>query len=238
MRGETLRKHPDPHIRGISIHSPHARGDVLKPFLYALSERFQSTPLMRGETNRADAAAVFRIFQSTPLMRGETNRADAAAVFRIFQSTPLMRGETCTCFMIAARATAFQSTPLMRGETFVRTWAVSRFSFQSTPLMRGETKLVKYNHVHVRISIHSPHARGDSIASISALIWSHFNPLPSCEGRPDQRMLFYAPFEFQSTPLMRGETIRVYCHLPDIHISIHSPHARGDPFARLNKDLG
>ena len=36
------------------------------------------------------------------------------------------------------------------------------------------------------------------------------------------------PHEFQSTPLMRGETIRTLAIGADAFISIHSPHARGD----------
>ena len=81
-----------------------------------------------------------------------------------------------------------------------------------------------------------------------------FNPLPSCEGRHDKRkyrrhLLYFNPLpscegrrrvvhtagrrcEFQSTPLMRGET-RYGELLPcTAFISIHSPHARGDPKGR------
>ena len=35
-------------------------------------------------------------------------------------------------------------------------------------------------------------------------------------------------FPFQSTPLMRGETLFIYDLLAYHDISIHSPHARGD----------
>ena len=57
---------------------------------------------------------------------------------------------------------------------------------------------------------------------------SHFNPLPSCEGRPNHPCSTSQHAQFQSTPLMRGETPTD----PILHqypvISIHSPHARGD----------
>ena len=58
----------------------------------------------------------------------------------------------------------------------------------------------------IDISIHSPHARGDRRLGKAKRRESDFNPLPSCEGRPD----------------VQRETA------PNLGISIHSPHARGD----------
>ena len=51
----------------------------------------------------------------------------------------------------------------MRGETasYFHTFRV--YPFQSTPLMRGETLVEHKLPLHREISIHSPHARGDSI---------------------------------------------------------------------------
>ena len=58
--------------RQISIHSPHARGDLLIAHPPCTYISFQSTPLMRGETSMsALKSGTFR-FQSTPLIRGET----------------------------------------------------------------------------------------------------------------------------------------------------------------------
>ena len=101
--------------------------------------------------------------------------------------------------------------------------------FQSAPLMRGETRRNNLIDSSLRISIRSPHARGDLYSgrcrnpqclfqsaplmrgetifggalSIPA---GNFNPLPSCEGRP------------------------WHTNFVDVipHISIRSPHARGD----------
>ena len=79
-----------------------------------------------------------------------------------------------------------------------------------------------------------------------------FNPLPSCEGRhaefrltPPKKSFQSTPLMrgetlyilikhcqsgiFQSTPLMRGETSHAYRRREKLLISIHSPHARGDP---------
>ncbi len=102
-----------------------------------------------------------------------------------------------------------------------------------------------------KISIHSPHARGDSVSRFydgsrqnfnplpscegrhPAMLFKHqlclyFNPLPSCEGRQGDYIMGLRAFLFQSTPLMRGETMSIILPGRMSLISIHSPHARGD----------
>ena len=212
---------------------------------------FQSTPLMRGETWRAlVCSTVPPHFNPLPSCEGRLASGVPAVVTRKFQSTPLMRGETIL-FLMCHSIHKFQSTPLMRGETMsvCLPWEWVQISihsphargdfcpsiyplhlviFQSTPLMRGETSLfpdfsrlpVDFNPlpscegrrfsacnpvIQLLISIHSPHARGDVIFS------RRFDDL-----------------EFQSTPLMRGETLVGLQAAFDYLISIHSPHARGD----------
>ena len=94
----------------------------------------------------------------------------------------------------------------MRGETRDTAGTATRWAFQSTPLMRGETGSVLSPTSLPSISIHSPHARGDTVQISIKHALSNFNPLPSCEGR---RVLFVRSVIlkiFQSTPLMRGET--------------------------------
>ena len=102
--------------------------------------------------------------------------------------------------------------------------------FQSTPLMRGETRQTDIYSIIVDISIHSPHARGDFVIAGTRQAAVDFNPLPSCEGRRDKSFALTATVKvFQSTPLMRGETIApVFSSHRISIISIHSPHARGD----------
>ena len=56
----------------------------------------------------------------------------------------------------------------------------------------------------------------------------YFNPLPSCEGRLETVHKLTDTIKFQSTPLMRGETIPRNASRANRLISIHSPHARGD----------
>ena len=43
--------------------------------------------------------------------------------------------------------------------------------------------------------------------SVAMVIASYFNPLPSCEGRHDKLVVDILSLTFQSTPLMRGETM-------------------------------
>ena len=78
--------------------------------------------------------------------------------------------------------------------------------FQSTPLMRGETTAHHSSGGRYRISIHSPHTRGDCPSPCRPSRRTYFNPLPSREGRHLGIDIDKAVREFQSTPLMRGET--------------------------------
>ena len=109
------------------------------------------------------------------------------------------------------------------------------------------------------ISIHSPHTRGDVRDLVTTPLAGHFNPLPSYEGRlrAGFRLMLCGTFQstplirgetgskntarptaiFQSTPLIRGETAcGCYPRRPSAHISIHSPHTRGDSIS-LQKSI-
>ena len=100
-------------------------------------------------------------FQSTPLIRGETKSRKHSKMSSKFQSTPLIRGET----LIAAAQKLYEGP------------------FQSTPLIRGETQGRHAVAGYGRISIHSPHTRGDASVNIWGSLVFNFNPLPSYEGR-------------------------------------------------------
>ena len=58
-----------------------------------------------------------------------------------------------------------------------------------------------------QISIRSPHTRGDPYYSATSALDDYFNPLPSHEGRPCPYPACIVPNPFQSTPLIRGETV-------------------------------
>ena len=112
------------------------------------------------------------------------------------------------------------------------------------------------------ISIHSPHTRGDGERGGARATQNHFNPLPSYEGRliadvcvaPDANFNPLPSYEgrqayaerrervrqFQSTPLIRGETNQGAYAVQRSVISIHSPHTRGDIrliFLRMSKSI-
>ena len=78
----------------------------------------------------------------------------------------------------------FNPLPSCEGRRYYEKLSPNAMLFQSTPLMRGETITKRLKLSELLISIHSPHARGDSLGIVCNMIRRHFNPLPSCEGRP------------------------------------------------------
>ncbi len=183
-RGETAWRRGAYGQGGISIHSPHTRGDVdhVQSRVYrrnfnplpshegrrgmiwakrSLETISIHSPHTRGDDNVLHQPAVFDLFQSTPLTRGET-RADLfrRELRRISIHSPHTRGDHI--FPHAGRGAAFQSTPLMRGETVQTAFGVNYIEFQSTPLIRGETQQQHPRRDRQPISIRSPHTRGDA----------------------------------------------------------------------------
>ena len=100
--------------------------------------------------------------------------------------------------------------------------------FQSTPLMRGETDTRFKGFRDADISIHSPHARGDKLQALEPRAEKISIHSPHARGDKCPRLCAFQLCQFQSTPLMRGETLRWRVLFPLTSISIHSPHARGD----------
>ena len=157
--------HSENHIsiHMISIHSPHARGDPGPATTNSFSEISIHSPHARGDAGCPQADR-FSAHDFNPLPSCEGRRSFRYSIARsaVFQSTPLMRGETIM-LISAASILIFQSTPLMRGETMMNTNGRKRKNgFQSTPLMRGETISAMRAVRSKSISIHCPHARGDS----------------------------------------------------------------------------
>ena len=112
----------------------------------------------------------------------------------------------------------FQSTPLTRGETATRCSRASALSnFNPLPSHEGRPQPDAAGLLRYPISIHSPHTRGDASTRSNVI----------------------AKAAFQSTPLIRGETIHAQ-RCGDVRvISIHSPHTRGDQRVKdLSRDDG
>ena len=190
--------------------------------------QFQSTPLMRGET---DPFNVYRVcpqdFNPLPSCEGRPESTQRGGKKGEFQSTPLMRGETLTLLHLLIKQIISIHSPHARGDTGVREddyiYSISIHS----PHARGDLTLCLMS-IGVIISIHSPHARGDPmeqriLACLKfqstplmrgetrgwcewATLTTYFNPLPSCEGRHQDIQHLSVSHKFQSTPLMRGET--------------------------------
>ena len=101
-------------------------------------------------------------------------------------------------------------------------------NFNPLPSCEGRRSCIpRFHNIH-RISIHSPHARGDSAGTSGRRSFRHFNPLPSCEGRLDAGRLSGRRSDFNPLPSCEGRRFQGYATRADINISIHSPYARGD----------
>ena len=123
---------------------------------------FQSTPLMRGETLQlSDRMHGRRKFQSTPLMRGETCPFISPRLIRIFQSTPLMRGETVGTDDHGVFYAHFNPLPSCEGRLVQKTVVTGVSHFNPLPSCEGRPRPPAQKNAGT-ISIHSPHARGDT----------------------------------------------------------------------------
>ena len=213
----------------ISIHTPHARRDPVYHAKQRLIYQFQSTRLMRGVTLSWVHWPMRYLFQSTRLMRGVTHGVRNDTPGKRFQSTRLMRG--VTLFKVSPDYLITDFNPHASCEAWLLYTPLYRvyIVFQSTRLMRGvtnprteiEVEEVYFNphasceawpciSVHfpfaVLISIHTPHARRDSINIF---------------------FLFAAKYISIHTP-----HARLYAKNAGTdrwrNISIHTPHARRD----------
>ena len=124
----------------ISIHSPHMRGDGVIPISVDSHARFQSTPLIRGETIGARLVKLCDLFQSTPLIRGETRFAPCHyAKSTISIHSPHTRGDSSRSARRPSPRWHFNPLP----------------SYEGRPVAQYRRELAEV------ISIHSPHTRGD-----------------------------------------------------------------------------
>ena len=103
------------------------------------------------------------LFQSTPLTRGETGQLVIHAVKqRDFNPLPSHEGRRGDMRILAIDPD-FNPLPSHEGRPSHTASCRPALTFQSTPLTRGETSGVRDTPRLLRISIHSPHTRGDSI---------------------------------------------------------------------------
>ena len=133
----------------------------------------------------------------------------------------------------------FQSTPLMRGETAYGIFS-SCFIVDFNPLPSCEGRRLFENLVIklVKISIHSPHARGDRShpCGVRPRAISIHSPHARGDGAYDKRGERETHISIHS-PHARGDGLTRLC-IPLWLISIHSPHARGDAAGRYDQRAG
>ena len=189
----------------ISIHSPHARGDLTSNPLQLGFTHFNPLPSHEGRLWAVNHLFTIFRFQSTPLTRGETMWVSSA--FRLRQisiHSPHTRGDSAQRRRVRPplyfnplpshegrhvsgdrqpQHSHFNPLPSHEGRRSSALRCPKILSFQSTPLTRGETRGMDKKDTRDKISIHSPHTRGDgAFGRIGRGLWD-FNPLPSHEGR-------------------------------------------------------
>ena len=123
----------------ISIHSPHARGDVKDEFSNRFRHTFQSTPLMRGETPYAQITAYDSSdFNPLPSCEGRHGATTTTIMQDHFNPLPSCEGRRVTASPPSSTMD-FNPLPSCEGRHQSGCQRARLRSFQSTPLMRGET---------------------------------------------------------------------------------------------------
>ena len=184
IRGETIQSESNANQLQISIHSPHTRGDPRQCRLHHNPRYFNPLPSYEGRPEGAAASVGDALFQSTPLIRGETGAA---------WSKPGWRKN-------------FNPLPSYEGRPNPASSDYPSSNFNPLPSYEGRLDGNKIQWFWARISIHSPHTRGDLGILKYKRYTCNFNPLPSYEGRLAWWVLLTLGILFQSTPLIRGET--------------------------------
>ena len=93
-------------------------------------------------------------------------------------------------------------SPLTRGDICFRSKNFA-YAFSIPPHARGDHVRAELGENFI-ISIHSPHVRGDQPCSILMRGCTHFNPLPSCEGRQSKTCWDFGRRNFNPLPSCEG----------------------------------
>ena len=124
---------------GISIHSPHARGDRRGKGGKPPRNNFNPLPSCEGRQKHTQKGYTLSVFQSTPLMRGETSMPQTLPAHPpISIHSPHARGDA-TGLALLPLQNNFNPLPSCEGRRVRVLLDAAGFAFQSTPLMRGET---------------------------------------------------------------------------------------------------
>ena len=172
-----------------------------------IASRFQSTPLIRGETRAEPKNRVLTLISiHSPHTRGDAPSARPAPPRRHFNPLPSHEGRRFSIDQVSTTAGISIHSPHTRGDRNQMQQGFCAIQFQSTPLTRGETTPCSRFSASQQFQS-TPLIRGETCRGwCEAAECINFNPLPSCEGRRSTKQLACWPTLFQSTPLMRGET--------------------------------
>ena len=237
-------------INQISIHSPHTRGDRGGERRVGGLPHFNPLPSYEGRPGRTELRELLYTFQSTPLIRGETEFAKACIKPEYISiHSPHTRGDG----YVNARARTlenFNPLPSYEGRQSQHQLLIENSNFNPLPSYEGRPGIVfplffssYFNPLPSyegrrgsgltytlpsSISIHSPHTRGDGLRRCMRLPNCHFNPLPSYEGRLAVSDTVITKIDFNPLPSYEGRQEVILRHPTISRISIHSPHTRGD----------
>ena len=217
----------------ISVCSPRTRGDTTKATTQKELAYFNPLPSCEGRLADLSRSHYCFRFQSTPLMRGETTwEITRADIGDISIHSPHARGDE-NGVGTNGRPNNFNPLPSCEGRPHARSSAkrCAAISIHS-PHARGDPVMAQF-HGFDTISIHSPHARGDE--SLQSYIVRYLISIHSPHARGDGRFIRTGGAWDISihSPHARGDKA-VHWLRTRRRISIHSPHARGDEEPRAN----
>ena len=143
MRGETVLRNIQRPSVCISIHSPHARGDVRGPGRRGTCGKFQSTPLMRGETLIcAGVQPSTMYFNPLPSCEGRhIRRQPIAHTINISIHSPHARGDLLAADLCTTALTISIHSPHARGDGHLFADLARQSYFNPLPSCEG--RLVK-----------------------------------------------------------------------------------------------
>ena len=103
--------------------------------------------------------------------------------------------------------------------------------------MRGETERRREYSARASDFNPLPSCEGRPAQQVIGNPTFYFNPLPSCEGRQSKTPIVTCDNYFNPLPSCEGRHSHAYRRRETLPISIHSPHARGDPCGRVYAPL-
>ena len=193
-----------------SIHAPHAWGDQNGYICFGSFFDFNPRPICVGRPFVVYIITYTFKLQSTPHMRGATD--SASRDFRTSRTSihaPHAWGDNPDAIRNYKPLPTSIHAPHAWGDPWRHPLLPLSSNFNPRPTCVGRHKVyLEIPFGQGPTSIHAPHAWGDASAVLPVTSSANFNPRPTCVGR--QRTLRYllTGSLLQSTPHMRGATLR------------------------------